>query len=278
MKIVVSGAKGQLGSDLVKVLSSSHKIYPYDLDLDITDYTHLTEVITSLQPEIVIHTAANTDVDGCELEPDTAYKVNALGTQNVALACQKCAATMVYISTDFVFDGKKKKPYTEFDTPNPLNIYGKSKLAGENYLVTLLRNYFIVRTAWLYGRQGRNFVKTTLELANKQDELKVVNDQVGSPTYSYDLAQMIAKLIDTGWFGTYHVTNSGSCSWYEFARKVLELGGRRNVKVTPIASEELNRPAPRPAYSVLDNYMLRLRGFAPMRPYEEALKDYFSHV
>lgn len=274
MKILITGAEGQLGRDLVEVLGKKYELHPFDLDLDVTDYQKIMSTVSNIRPDIVIHAAAYTDVDGCELNPDKAYEVNTIGTQNVALACRKSDAIMVYLSTDFVFDGRKKEPYTEFDSPNPLNVYGKSKLAGENYLVTQLRDYFIVRTAWLYGKHGKNFVKTILRLAEEKEELRVVNDQVGSPTYSYDLAKMIRKIIETGLFGIYHVTNAGSCTWYEFARKILELGGR-DTKVVPITSKELNRPAPRPAYSVLKNHVLELRGIGKMRGFEEALRDYF---
>jgi dTDP-4-dehydrorhamnose reductase len=276
LKILITGAGGQLGRDLVKVLGGQHQLYPFGHDLDITDYSKIVSTISSIKPDLVIHAAAMTDVDGCELNPDQAFKVNALGTQNVALACRQSNAKILYLSTDFVFDGKKREPYAEFDPPNPLSVYGKSKLAGENYIITLLPNYFIVRTAWLYGREGMNFVKTILKLAEEKNELKVVNDQVGSPTYSCDLAQMIAKIIETDFFGTYHVTNAGGVSWYEFAKKILEMAGIKGVRVTPITSEELNRPAPRPAYSVLRNYVLELRGIGRMRNFEDALKDYFS--
>lgn len=276
MKILITGAEGQLGRDLVKVLSDRHQLFPFDLDLDITDYSKIISTIPSVKPDLVIHAGAMTDVDGCELNPDLAFKVNALGTQNVALACQQSNAKIVYLSTDFVFDGRKREPYTEFDTPNPLSVYGKSKLAGENYLTSLLPEHYIIRTAWLYGKEGKNFVKTILKLAEEKDELRVVNDQVGSPTYSYDLAEMIAKIIETDFFGIYHVTNAASISWYEFAQKILEMAGKGGVKIIPITSDELNRPAPRPAYAVLRNYVLELRGIGKMRHFEEALKDYFS--
>lgn len=276
MKILITGAEGQLGRDLIKVLSGEHQLFPFDLDLDITDYSKVISTIPSIKPDLVIHAAAMTDVDGCELNPDQAFKVNALGTQNVALACSESNAKIVYLSTDFVFDGRKREPYTEFDTPNPLSIYGKSKLAGENYVTSLLPNHYITRTAWLYGKEGKNFVKSILRLAEEKGELRVVNDQVGSPTYSYDLAAMIAKIIETDFFGIYHVTNAGSVSWYEFAQKILEIAGKGGVKIIPITSDELNRPAPRPTYSVLRNYVLELRGIGKMRHFEEALKDYFS--
>jgi len=276
VKVLITGSEGQLGKDLVRMLSDEHELFPFDLDMDVTILDGTMKTVTTISPDVVIHAAAYTDVDGCELNPDLAYKVNALGTQNVALACQRCGAAMLYVSTDFVFDGKKREPYLEFDEPNPLSVYGRSKLAGERYVTSLLDRYYITRTAWLFGKQGRNFVKTILKLAEEREELTVVDDQVGSPTYSLDLAKTIAELIKTGWYGLYHTTNSGSCSWFEFAKKILEYADKRGVKVSPITSEELSRPAPRPAYSVLKNYCLELRGIQPLRHYEEALRDYFS--
>ncbi|MDI6821559.1 MAG: dTDP-4-dehydrorhamnose reductase [Actinomycetota bacterium] len=277
MRVVVTGARGQLGTDFVQVLGKEHEVFGFShQELDVTDFDHTVEIITNLSPDIVIHAAAYTDVDGCELDPDKAYKVNALGTQNVAVACQKTNSSMLYISTDFVFDGRKTEPYTEFDIPNPISVYGSSKLAGERYVSSLLLRYFIVRTAWLYGKHGKNFVKTILRLAEEREELKVVNDQIGSPTYSLDLVQAIAKLINTEWYGIYHITNSGNCSWFDFARKILEYAGKKEIKVKSIGSAELNRPAKRPAFSVLRNYCLELRGFPALRNYEDALKEYLS--
>ncbi|TET46627.1 dTDP-4-dehydrorhamnose reductase, partial [Candidatus Aerophobetes bacterium] len=167
-------------------------------------------------------------------------------------------------------------PYLEFDQPHPISIYGKSKLAGENYVRTLLNRYFIVRTSWLYGYYGRNFVKTILQLASREKELKVVNDQVGSPTYTRDLSEKIKELLPTELYGVYHITNSGNCSWYEFAREILKLADIKRVELKPVTSEELSRPAPRPRFSVLENYCLRLALGKSMRDWKEALKDYIS--
>ncbi len=276
MKVLITGAEGQLGHDLVGILKKAHEVHPFDLDLDITDYSRFLIKMDSIKPQLVIHSAAYTNVDGCEKEPDRAFLINALGTQNVALACQKLDAAMVYISTDFVFDGEKGEPYSEYDKTNPLSVYGKSKLDGENYVRALLTRFYIVRTSWLYGKQGHNFVKTILKLADENDELTIVDDQIGSPTYTNDLAETIARLIETEWFGIYHITNSGACSWFDFAREILEKSGRDIGKVRPIRSKDLDRPAPRPAYSVLSNYMLELRGWSPLRSYQEALDAYFQ--
>lgn len=275
MKVLITGANGQLGTDLKAVLAGKHEVFPFDLELDVTDSFAVEEKLREILPEVVIHAAAYTDVDGAENDPESAYRVNAQGTQNVALACQKIGAAMVYISTDYVFDGTKGAPYLEFDHPNPLNVYGMSKLAGEIYTTTLLDRFYLIRTAWLYGRSGKNFVKAILKLAEEKKELSVVDDQIGSPTYSFDLAEVIAALIETGWYGFYHAANAGSCSWREFALEILQAVGREGVRVKSISTAELGRPAPRPPYSVLKNQALEMRGIK-MRHFRKALQDYFA--
>jgi len=275
MRIIITGSEGQLGYDLSEALAE-HDLVLLDInELDITDFNAVIKKINDIKPQALINSAAFTNVDGCEENPALAYQVNAIGTQNLAIACQKADAAMLYVSTDFVFDGAKKSPYTEFDDPGPLSVYGRSKLAGERYVSSLLNKYFIVRTAWLYGLHGHNFVKTMLKLAAQRDELTVVNDQFGSPTFSRDLAQKIAEIIVTGEFGLYHAVNAGSCSWFDFSREILRLAGL-DTPIRPISSGELNRPAPRPAYSVLKNYSLELRGFSPMRPWKSGLAEYFK--
>ncbi len=286
--ILITGASGMLGRDLVEVLSKEHEVVGLDVKgsrfivCDITDREKTIEVICDAKPEIVIHTAAYTDVDGCEKNPDLAYRVNGIGTQNVALACKECKAVMAYISTDFVFDGKKGKPYLESDKPNPLSIYGKSKLEGEKYISSLLDKYFIIRTSWLFGKHGKNFVDTILKLAKEKKELRVVNDQIGSPTYTKDLAQAISKLISNFQFpisnyGIYHISNSGSCSWYEFAQKIIRTSHiTHHTSLKPISSGELNRPAKRPKFSVLDNSRyIRIVG-EPLRLWQKALREYLT--
>ncbi|HID30841.1 MAG TPA: dTDP-4-dehydrorhamnose reductase, partial [Desulfobacterales bacterium] len=203
-------------------------------------------------------------------------EVNAIGTQNVALACGRLNAAMVYLSTDFVFNGRKRQPYIEFDEPDPLSVYGRSKLAGEMYVRALLRKWFIVRTSWLFGKHGKNFVETILRLAGEQDELRVVNDQIGSPTYAGDLVPEMTRLIATEAYGIYHIANHGSCSWFDYARRILEWAHVRNVRVVPISTEALGRPAPRPAFSVLRNYCMELTIGDRMRSWEEGLVDYLS--
>lgn len=273
MKILITGADGQLGRDLQAVLAD-HDLMPTDIEeMDITDYYAVNRLVQKFKPELIIHAAAYTDVDKAELNPDLAFKVNAVGTQNLALAANKTKTALLYVSTDYVFDGLKGKPYLEFDRPNPASVYGYSKLAGEVYVQTLTNNFYICRTAWLYGRYGHNFVKTMLHLAEEKRVLKVVADQIGCPTYAHDLAHKLAEIGLSGQFGFYHVVNEGAVSWYNFAKKIFALA-QLQVKVEPIKTTELSRPAPRPPYSVLNNYSLKLRGFPPMRKWEEALEDF----
>ena len=287
MKVLITGISGMLGVDLCQTLKEKHEVVGFDLKEfpsisfcppvqrgDITKIDEVKEAFDEFAPQMVIHAAAYTDVDGCEKDPDKAYKVNTLGTQNVCLASQEPNIPIIYISTDFVFDGNKDSPYLEFDQPRPISIYGRSKLAGEEYVKTLLNKYFVVRTSWLYGHYGRNFVETMLQLASQKKELKVVNNQVGSPTYTRDLSRKIKELLPTELYGIYHITNSGSCSWYEFAREILKLAGIKGAQLKSITSEELSRPAPRPRFSVLENYCLRRALGKSMREWQEALRDY----
>lgn len=270
-RIAITGARGQLGTSLQRVLK---EVIPLNRPrYDVTE-GGIVSSIANLAPEVVIHTAAMTNVNACELDPDAAYRVNALGTRNVALACQQCGAAMVYISTDYVFDGAKSEPYLEFDQPNPINIYGKSKLAGEHFVRHLLDRFYIVRTAWMYSRTGDNFVKKVLSLAEERDELTMVTNEVGSPTYAPDLAEAIAQLIQHPLYGIYHLTNQGSCSRYEFTRKILDYAGKSGFPLHP--SEEYPRPAKVPAHAVLRNFCAATSLGIVLRPWEEALKAYFE--
>lgn len=298
-KILVTGATGQFGSDLVKILSNEYQIIPVSRNnFDITDFEATRRFIIKHEPDIIIHTAAFTNVDACEKEQDKAFKVNGLGTRNIAIAARKIGANMVYISTDYVFDGAKEESYREYDKPNPINIYGESKLLGEEFVKEQLNSFFIIRTAWLYGTTGNNFVKTMLKLAHGRDEIKVVNDQCGTPTYSKDLAKQIEKLIQTEFYGTYHCTSQGSCSWYEFALEIFKAIGYeitepqtqnsepctltpkiqdlRPITVKPVSTEEFPRPAKRPKNSILENYMLKLQGLDCMPPWEKSLKRFME--
>lgn len=281
MRVLITGGKGQLGQDIVRVLKEKggYHIIAVDRDeMDITKPDEVWQTIQKEQPEVIIHAGANTNVDGCELDPDHAFLVNGLGTRNVAVAAQQIGVKLVYISTDYVFGGNNTQPYEEFEPLNPKSSYGRSKMAGEEYVKTLCQKYFIVRTAWVFGKYGHNFVKTILKLAQERDELSIVHDQVGSPTYTYDLAAFLEELIQTTLYGYYHATNSGICSWFEFTQAILEEAGVKGIKVHPITSQELKRPAPRPTYSVLSDRSIRLNGFSSLRPWREALKAYFEDI
>jgi dTDP-4-dehydrorhamnose reductase len=276
LKILITGSAGQLGKALMGILLGRHQVVGYGRQMDVTDYAQVMGKVADARPDLIIHCAALTNVDFCETNPEINYRVNALGTENMALAAQKLKASLAYLSTDYVFDGEKGSPYLEYDLPRPLNHYGLAKLAGERIVQSFLDHYFIVRTSWLYNKEGRNFVNTILGLAKEKEELRVVNDQIGTPTYARDLAQCISELIETDYYGIYHASNEGFCSWYDFAKDILELGGFKKVKVIPITSEEYDSPTKRPKYSVLEKFCLRERGIFQLRDYRIALKDCFQ--
>ncbi|MGL5641295.1 MAG: dTDP-4-dehydrorhamnose reductase [Paraclostridium sp.] len=277
MKVLITGSNGQLGLELSKQL---HVISSYDViktdreNLNILDFKSVNDAITRENPDIVINCAAHTAVDLCENDIENAYKINALGPRNLAIACEKIGSKFVQVSTDYVFDGSGKRPYREDDMTCPNSIYGTSKLMGEKFTKKFCSKYFIVRTAWLYG-DGNNFVKTMLKLSETNNELNVVDDQFGSPTSTVDLAKAIIELMNTEYYGTYHGTCEGQCSWYDFAKKIFELKNI-DIKVNPVTSEEFKRPAPRPAYSVLDNFMFKLVGLNSFRNWEESLAEYLK--
>jgi len=294
MRILVTGATGMLGSEVCQELLPDNEVigiylknremgaFPFKMILiDITDSSGISNVICQLSPEVVIHTAAYTDVDGCELDPDKAFLVNTQGTRNVALACKKCDAVMIYISTDYVFDGQANVPYTEDDVPHPINVYGQSKCEGEKEVTNILEKWFIVRTAWLFGIGGRNFVSTVLQLARQSQELKVVKDQFGSPSYCVDVAKQIRKMVvadaelesqNVISYGIYHVTNKGGCSRYEFAKEILKYH-HNSVNIIPVVSGEFPRPAMRPRYTVLSSKRLVEDS---MHEWQYALREYLS--
>lgn len=278
MKLLITGCKGQLGLELSKQLSDKD----YDLietdvhNLDITNSKQVIDFVEYHKPEAIINCAAYTNVDSCESNEQAAFKVNAIGSQNLSAAAYKVNAKIVQISTDYVFDGTGTTPRREYDKTNPQSVYGSSKELGEQLVRQTNPRHFILRTAWLYG-EGNNFVRTMLKLAKEKTELSVVNDQIGSPTSTVDLTRCIIDIVDTDSYGTYHATCEGQCSWYDFARKIFELKAK-NIKVHPITSEQLDRPAPRPKFSVLDNYMLKLIGLNNFRPWEEALEEYLLKV
>ena len=278
MKILITGSNGMLGHDLIEVLKDKHELLlTTSKTLDITDGDSVMDFILKSNPDIVINSAAYTDVDGCESNPDLAYNVNGEGVKNLALACREVDCPLVHISTDYVFNGQNDRPWVEDDEIGPISIYGKSKLEGEEHIKEILEKYFIVRTAWLYGVNGRNFPRTMLELAQNHSEITVVYDEVGTPTYTPDLAKGISELIETDYYGTYHLTNSGNCSWCEFARYIFEVADV-DVNVIPVTASEFARPAPRPSYSVLENRNWVENGFEHLRNYKEAIKEYIELI
>ncbi len=262
-----------LGRDICLALQKTkHTVHAFDIEeMDITDRDSVMEKFADVIPEIVVHTAAYTDVDGCELNPEKAYAVNRDGTLNITLACRKQGAVLCYISTDFVFGGAKGNPYIESDSPHPLNVYGMSKLAGEECVQKNLSLFFIVRTAWLYGKFGRNFVANILKKAGENDVLYVADDKRGSPTYAGDLAYALRDLIFSDHFGVFHIVNGGSCSRFELASTVLEIS---NIDKKIIPTESGEDKLKRPEDSSLESFRLEQEGFAQMRPWRDALCDY----
>jgi len=264
-----------LGRDLSAHLEPRHQVVPADLpEVDITDLGLLQRTFAAAQPDAVIHTAAFTAVDECEHRPDLAFQVNAEGTRNVALACRQASLPLLYISTDYVFDGRKSTPYLEHDPPNPLSVYGRSKLRGEEHVQELLPTAWIARTSWLFGPLGKNFVRTILQHAQRGEPLRVVDDQFGAPTYTMDLAEKLEQLVTKGKPGTYHVTNRGYCSWFEFTQEILRQAGVSHVPLIAIPSSALDRPAPRPRNSRLAPARLESEGFDLLPPWQDALTRY----
>ena len=273
VRIVITGCLGQLGRSLHHTLAS-HTLLLLDLpDGDVADPA-IISTITDFEPEVVIHPAAYTDVDGAEREPGLATRANVWGTQNVALACQQAGAPLVYLSTNEVFDGTSHGPYREWDVPNPLSAYARSKAAGERVVRSLLQRFYIVRVAWLFAPGGSNFVSKIIAAADKHGALRVVDDEFGNPTYAPDAAQAIARLIETNHFGIYHLTNSGFCSRFEYAREILRLAGRDTIPITPIPSSEWPRPSTPPLRAILANTAGTELGII-LRPWQEALAAYF---
>jgi dTDP-4-dehydrorhamnose reductase len=244
-------------------------------ETDITDRPAITHAIAAFAPDVVIHAAAWTDVDGCARDPEKAYRVNALGTQNVALACSSSGATLVTISTNEIFDGKADEPYREWDAPHPINPYARSKAAGEWFTRHLLSRFYIVRTAWLYAPDGSNFPHRIIELADERGALQVVTDEVGNPTYAPDLAAALGQLIETEAYGVYHLTNAGYASRFDFAREILRISGREHVPLDPITLDDFERDSTPPRFAPLANTAAAALGIRP-RPWQEALNDFLS--
>jgi dTDP-4-dehydrorhamnose reductase len=278
--ILVIGANGMLGRDLMSILPSSlpnDDILGWDIEeIDIQEEEDTAFKIEKLRPDIVINVAAYTNVDGCESNQEKAFAINAEGARHVALSALKCRAKMVYLSTDYVFDGNKGEPYLEFDPPHPLNVYGLSKLKGEQYVQESSKDPLIIRTQWLYGKHGKNFVTSILRQASEKKVLSIVNDQIGSPTYTVDLAKAIVVLIQYDARGIFHVANNGLCTWYTFGQAILKISGMDKVKVVPISSKELGRPAIRPSYSVFNCQKLKRETGLTLRLWSEAVEDYLA--
>lgn len=291
MNILITGCNGQLGSELAKNLKNGYtelgpvpeefhnaQVVCVDVqEMDITNYDAVVDLVEELALDVIINCAAYTNVNGCETDSDTAFRVNALGARNLAMAAERFGAKLVHVSTDYVFAGDGAVPYTEWDLCDPQSVYGKTKYLGEQYVRDFCSRYFIVRTAWLYGYVGNNFVKTMLKLAREKGGAKVVADQRGNPTNAADLAHHILKLAATEQYGIYHCTGTGECSWYDFASKIVEYAGIP-AAITPCTTEEYPTPAKRPAYSSLDNRMLRNTVGDEMRDWQDALKYYLEHL
>jgi dTDP-4-dehydrorhamnose reductase len=290
MKILITGAKGQLGTQIINILKSGISelgaiqrelkncdIAAYDVDeLDIVDLKAVREVFHRENPEVVVNCAAYTNVDGCESNEDLAFKINSIGARNLAIASEEVKAKIIHISTDYVFKGDGTSPYREYDKTNPVSVYGKTKALGEDYIREFSSKYFIVRTSWLYGYNGKNFVKTIMKAAKERGHLTVVNDQRGNPTNAEDLSHHIIRLMSTEEYGIYHCTGEGECTWYDFAKAIVE-GAEIDCTVDPITSEQLNSAAKRPTFSSLDNMMLRATVGNDMRPWQEALTAFISN-
>lgn len=274
---MVTGADGMLGRALVETLDGAAHVTGVDIDdFDIGDGDAVMDATLRQAPDLIINCAAYTDVDGAESDRETAFRVNAVGAGNVARAAAEVGARVVHVSTDYVFDGNASEPYPEDAVPDPASVYGQSKLAGEREVAAGAPGSLIVRTAWLYGLGGRNFVETVLRLAGDGGPLRIVDDQTGAPTYASDLAAVIRDLAVTDASGFIHATNSGTCTWHGFAKAALSLAGLDDIEVVPISTKEIDRPAPRPRFSVLSLEKLQsVLGWTP-RPWEEALADYFA--
>lgn len=287
-KILVTGCNGQLGRAIRKEYAASDVEFINTdvvegegvVSLDITDVDAVLKLVRAEKPDVIINCAAHTNVDKCEEQWDLAYKINAIGPRNLSIAATEADAKMIHVSTDYVFEGNGTRPYTEFDAPNPVSAYGKTKLEGENFVKEFARKHFILRTAWLYG-DGKNFVKTMLALAENHDELNVVCDQVGTPTSAVELAKMIHYLEGTENYGTFHATCEGDTNWADFAEAIFKRAGK-NVKVNHVTSKQYKEMNPasanRPAYSILEDYMIKLTSDFVMADWQDALDVYMKEL
>ena len=280
MRVLVTGVKGQLGFDVVKELEKrGHTAIGVDIEeMDITDPVAVERVITQSMVEALIHCAAYTAVDAAEDNQGICYKINAEGTENIAKVCKKCDIKMIYISTDYVFDGKGTRPWEPDDTiTEPLNIYGLTKYNGEQAVQKYLEKFYIVRIAWVFGMNGKNFIKTMLRLGKEHGAVKVVNDQFGSPTYTADLAVLLVDMVEVNRYGIYHATNEGFCSWYDFACEIFK-DANMQVEVTPVSAEEFPAKAKRPTNSRMNKDKLEMNGFHRLPSWQDALKRYLKEI
>ena len=280
-RVLVTGSKGMMGTDLCRILEEKdYELTATDIEeMDVRDRDLVQKTVEDVDPAVVFHLAALTNVDECEKNPDDSFLTNTIGTQNVALACLATGATMVYISTISVFDGRGCVPYTEFDTPNPQSWYSRSKYQGELIVEKLLSKYYIARAGWMFGGgpEDKKFVAKIIELAKDRDKLTIVDDKFGSPTYTKDISRSVEKISQTGLYGTYHMVNTGGyCSRYEFAQKILEFAGVTTCDLQPVSSAAFPLPAPRPRMEAARNYNLELRGLDWMQPWQDALKNYIT--
>ncbi|MBN2071285.1 MAG: dTDP-4-dehydrorhamnose reductase [Candidatus Krumholzibacteriota bacterium] len=280
-RVYVTGARGMLGKALVPLLEKKYEVKATDLpEADITDRDNIVSDIRSFSPDYVFHLASMTDVDLCELHPEQARLSNTTGTRNVAEGAKETGAMMIYISTGMIYNGRKKGPYTEYDLPDPVNVYGRTKYEGELEIGRLLKRYFIFNTCWIFGggKEDKKFVSKILELAGKNKKLKIVDDRIGSPTYTVDFARAIADLIEQNEYGRFHCVNSGLASRFQLAEKILQIAGITGCSLTPVSSDEFPLPAPRPEMEGMSNYRLTLMGLDNMRPWDEALSEYIREV
>lgn len=277
MKVLVTGAEGMLARDIIPYLSEQgyETLAVPHSEIDVSDLGVIEATVNSFEPEIIINCAAYTEVDDAENEEQKALMVNGTGVQNLCLTCQERDIALVHFSTDYVFDGSKESPYTIFDDTNPINAYGRSKLLGEKYILWLLSKFYIIRSSWLFGLYGRNFVETILELGQREKRISVVNDQKGCPTWTRHLAKAVVDLIETRRYGIYHITNSEPTTWFEFSREIFHLSDM-NIDVLPITSEQFPRPAKRPQNSILDSFPLSQTLGREMPSWREALGEYLS--
>ncbi|MDO4325639.1 MAG: dTDP-4-dehydrorhamnose reductase [bacterium] len=280
MKVLVTGVKGQLGHDVMNELAKRGiEGIGVDVDeMDITDAAACKKVITEAAPDAVIHCAAYTAVDAAEDNVDVCRKVNADGTRNIAMVCKDLNCKLMYISTDYVFDGQGTRPWEPDDERKPLNVYGETKYEGELAVETLTEKFFIVRIAWVFGVNGKNFIRTMIRLGNERGAVSVVDDQIGSPTYTYDLARLLVDMIQTEKYGRYHATNEGLCSWYEFACEIFRQAGMSDVKVTPVDSSAFPAKAARPKNSRMDKDKLEENGFMRLPSWQDALGRYLDEA